>query len=126
MSRSKRSLIWRIHTYAATRDTVNAPKQIYAYARATVRVEKRNPILMTVPSAYFIARGTKRQFFTESYAKLTFRDYNAHDMLYVVNEAVRTFRNKTVWKEVVRRAMTTDFSWKIRAGEYEKLYDNGK
>ena len=80
VSRSKRSLIWRIHTYAATRDTVNAPKQIYAYARATVRVEKRNPILMTVPSAYFIARGTKRQFFTESYAKLTFRDYNDFDV----------------------------------------------
>lgn len=78
--RSKRSLIWRIHTYAATRDTVNALKQTYAYARATIRVEKRNPILWTVPSAYFIARGNKRQFLTESYSKLTFRNYNDFDV----------------------------------------------
>lgn len=79
-SRSKRSLIWRIHTYAATRDTVNAPKQMFAYARATVRVEKRNVILWTVPSAYFIARGNQRQFLTETYDKLTFRNYNDFDV----------------------------------------------
>lgn len=59
----------------------------------------------------------------ESGNGFTFHDYNAHDMLYVVNEAVRAFRNKTVWQDVQRRAMTTDFSWKIRAGEYERLYD---
>ena len=80
VSRSKRSLLWRIHTYAATRDTVNAPKQTFAYARATIRVEKRNPILWAVPSAYFIARGNKRQFLTESYSKLTFRNYNDFDV----------------------------------------------
>lgn len=80
MNRSKRSLLWRIHTYAATRDTVNAPKQTFAYARATIRVEKRNPILWAVPSAYFIARGNKRKFLTESYDKLTFRTYNDFDI----------------------------------------------
>lgn len=80
MNRSKRSLLWRIHTYAATRDTVNAPKQTFAYARATIRVEKRNPILWAVPSAYFIARGNKREFLTESYDKLTFRTYNDFDI----------------------------------------------
>lgn len=80
MNRSKRSLLWRIHTYAATRDTVNAPKQTFVYARATIRVEKRNPILWAVPSAYFIARGNKREFLTESYDKLTFRTYNDFDI----------------------------------------------
>ncbi|MBR1967953.1 MAG: glycogen synthase GlgA [Clostridia bacterium] len=53
----------------------------------------------------------------------TFHDYNAHDMLYVVNEAIRTFKDKDAWADVQRRAMTTDFSWKIQAGEYEKLYN---
>lgn len=80
VGRSKRSLLWRIHTYAATRDTANASKQTYAYARATIRVEKRNPILWAVPSAFFIARGNKREFFTESYDKLTFRTYNDFDV----------------------------------------------
>lgn len=53
----------------------------------------------------------------------TFHDYNAYDMLYVINEAIRTYYDKNAWKDVQRRAMTTDFSWKIQAGEYEKLYN---
>lgn len=53
----------------------------------------------------------------------TFHDYNAHDMLYVINEAVRTFHDKNAWADVQNRAMTTDFSWRIQAGEYEKLYN---
>ena len=53
----------------------------------------------------------------------TFHNYNAHDMLYTINEAIRTFKNKDVWNDVQQRVMTTDFSWKVQAGEYEKLYD---
>lgn len=53
----------------------------------------------------------------------TFADYNAHDMLYVINEAIRAFKDKKVWADVQQRAMTTDFSWKVQAGEYEKLYE---
>jgi len=53
----------------------------------------------------------------------TFQDYNAHDMLYVINEAIRTYHDKVAWADVQNRAMTTDFSWKYQAGEYEKLYD---
>ena len=53
----------------------------------------------------------------------TFKDYNAHDMLYVINEAIRTFKNKDAWTDVQKRAMTTDFSWNVQAGEYEKLYN---
>ena len=53
----------------------------------------------------------------------TFHDYNAHDMLYVINEAIRAFKDKEVWKDVQMRAMTTDFSWKYQAGKYEELYN---
>ena len=53
----------------------------------------------------------------------TFADYNAHNMLYVINCAIRTFSDKDAWKDVQRRAMTTDFSWNNQAGEYEKLYN---
>ncbi len=54
----------------------------------------------------------------------TFAEYNAHDMLYVINEAIRTYKDKDAWADVQRRAMTTDFSWNVQAGEYEKLYNN--
>ncbi len=53
----------------------------------------------------------------------TFHDYNAHDMLYVLNEAIRTYHDKEAFKDVQSRAMNTDFSWAIQAGEYEKLYN---
>lgn len=53
----------------------------------------------------------------------TFSDYNAHDMLYVINEAIRTYHDKNAWADVQKRAMTTDFSWKVQSGEYEKLYN---
>lgn len=53
----------------------------------------------------------------------TFHDYNAHDMLYVLNEAIRTYNDKKAWADVQSRAMNTDFSWKVQAGEYEKLYE---
>ena len=52
----------------------------------------------------------------------TFREYNAHDMLYGLREAVRTYRSPA-WEEVRRRAMESDFSWKVSAAAYEKLYN---
>lgn len=52
----------------------------------------------------------------------TFHDYNAHDMLYVVNEAIRTYHDEKSWNVVRERAMTSDFSWKASAEKYEWLY----
>ncbi len=53
-----------------------------------------------------------------------FGNYNAHEMLYVIKDAVYTFGNKNEWRAIMKRAMTSDFSWKKSSGEYEKLYDN--
>ena len=52
----------------------------------------------------------------------SFANYNAHDMLYTLNEAIKTYKNKSAWSDVQKRAMTTDFSWKNQAEEYLKLY----
>ena len=52
----------------------------------------------------------------------TFKNYNAHDMLYVLNEAVRTYKNHDEWRKLVKRVMETDFSWKNQAEKYERLY----
>lgn len=59
----------------------------------------------------------------ESGNGFTFHDYNAHDMLYVINEAIRTYYDKNAWETLVKRVMTTDFSWGNQAGEYEKIYN---
>jgi len=55
----------------------------------------------------------------------TFHDYNAHDMLYVIDEAIRTYKDKSAWGDVQKRAMETDFSWNAQADKYEDMY-NGR
>ncbi len=52
----------------------------------------------------------------------TFHDYNAHDMLYVINEALGVYRKKDEWQALVKKAMRTDFSWATSAKYYEGLY----
>ena len=52
----------------------------------------------------------------------TFTNYNAHDMMYVVREAIANYKNKEEWKKLMYRAATTDFSWSHSAKDYEALY----
>ena len=52
----------------------------------------------------------------------TFANYNAHDMLFVINEALNLYRNQEEWRKLVHKAATTDFSWGASAKRYDKLY----
>ena len=53
----------------------------------------------------------------------TFASCNPYDMLYVVHEALETYKNKENWGNLMKKAATTDFSWLHSAVEYKKLYD---
>lgn len=74
------SLLKRVHIYATTLDTSRVAMVSYAYIRSTIRVDKRNPILMVVPNAYVIARGKEREFTTEDYNKLTVKGHDKFDI----------------------------------------------
>ena len=53
-----------------------------------------------------------------------FNNYNAHDMLFTVKDAVEIYRkSKKTWAKLMKNAMTTDFSWNASAEKYEQLYD---
>ena len=52
----------------------------------------------------------------------TFHDYNAYDMLYVINEAIGVYHNKEAWHALQKKAMETDFSWAKSAQYYIGLY----
>lgn len=52
----------------------------------------------------------------------TFASCNAYDMLYVVREAIATYKNEKEWTALMKTAMTTDFSWQRSAEAYKKLY----
>ena len=53
----------------------------------------------------------------------TFASCNPYDMLYVIHEAIDTYKNKTEWQNLMQKAATTDFSWARSAEEYKKLYE---
>ncbi len=53
----------------------------------------------------------------------SFTNYNAHDMLNVINYAKHIyFEERDRWNGIVLRGMEKDFSWKNSAEEYAKLY----
>lgn len=55
----------------------------------------------------------------------SFTNYNAHDMLHVVELAKKVFAEKKEdWDGLVTRAMNQDFSWGSSARQYEELYDD--
>ena len=53
----------------------------------------------------------------------TFASCNPYDMLYVLHEALDTYKNKEEWTALMKKAATTDFSWSRSAEEYKKLYE---
>ena len=57
----------------------------------------------------------------------SFANYNAHDMLHVIEEAERLFRNaQETWNSLVEQAMSADFSWRKSALEYKEIYERVK
>ena len=55
----------------------------------------------------------------------SFANYNAHEMLSIVNYAKDVYYNhKREWNKIVDRGMKTDFSWNSSARKYEDLYNS--
>ncbi len=52
----------------------------------------------------------------------TFASCNPYDMLYVIHEAISAYRQGNGWKDLMKKAATTDFSWEYSAEKYKKLY----
>ena len=53
----------------------------------------------------------------------TFASCNPYDMLYVLHEALDTYKNKSEWQALMKKAATTDFSWSRSAEDYKNLYE---
>lgn len=53
----------------------------------------------------------------------TFVNYNAHEMLRVIEQAVVLYQDKKVWNKLIRNAMRAEHSWRQSAAEYCQLYD---
>ena len=54
----------------------------------------------------------------------TFNNYNAHEMLYALRNALDLYKNEEEWDALVQRGMSSDFTWKNSASKYMQIYNN--
>ncbi len=52
-----------------------------------------------------------------------FKDFSAMSFITAMVRALETYRRKPVWQGIIKRAMTTDFSWDRTALKYLDLYE---
>ena len=61
--------------------------------------------------------------YTGSGTGFSFANYNAHEMLHVIEYAKSVYYgDREAWNRIVDRAMAADFSWGNSARKYEDLY----
>jgi starch synthase len=53
----------------------------------------------------------------------SFCNYNAHEMLSVIEQAVELYQDKKVWNKLIKNAMKAEHSWCQSAAEYCRLYN---
>ena len=53
----------------------------------------------------------------------SFANYNAHEMLSIIEYAIKQYDNKPVWKKLMQNAMATQNDWKDSAKKYLALYE---
>lgn len=52
----------------------------------------------------------------------SFKNFNAHDMLYTIKRAIHFYENDRVWNNLVKHTMSIDNSWAQSAFKYNQLY----
>lgn len=52
-----------------------------------------------------------------------FENYNAHELLFAIKDAIYHYNAPESWWNIVKQAMEKDFSWKESASLYEELYE---
>jgi starch synthase len=51
-----------------------------------------------------------------------FTSYGARNLLQAIRQAVRTFRDSSLWRQLVSNGMKADFSWDRSAERYVEIY----
>ena len=51
----------------------------------------------------------------------SFRNYNANELLTIIEQAINTFYDKNAWNSLVRNALSSDNSWEKSAQDYKNL-----
>lgn len=88
--------------------------QMIASRYATVPIVRETGGLYDTIKPYNKYEGTGNGF--------TFANYNAHDMLNVIRQAIDLYYDKQEWSALVERVLAVDFSWNASAKKYIDIY----
>jgi starch synthase len=62
--------------------------------------------------------------FTGEGTGFSFANYNAHELLFTVREAMRLYGDdRAAWQTICKNACAADFGWQVSAEKYTALYD---
>jgi starch synthase len=90
--------------------------QLIALRYGSIPVVREVGGLKDTVASYNPAAGTGNGF--------SFFNYNAHEMLSVIEEAIALYRDRSQWVKLVKNAMRGDYSWQQSATEYRLLYES--
>lgn len=88
--------------------------QMIAMAYGTLPVVRETGGLRDTVTAYNEFTGEGNGF--------SFTNYNAHDMLHVIEYAVAQYKNREAWQKLVKNAMNAKYDWNTQSAKYLKLY----
>ncbi|KUP38511.1 glycogen synthase [Bacillus halotolerans] len=54
----------------------------------------------------------------------TFSAFNAHDLKFTIERALSFYRQKDVWKSIMKTAMNADYSWNKSAKQYQRIFEH--
>lgn len=54
----------------------------------------------------------------------TFKNFNAHELLFSIKRALFLYRDKKIWNGLIKSAMNSKNNWEKSSKEYIKLYEN--
>ncbi|MEF2900818.1 MAG: glycogen synthase GlgA [Clostridia bacterium] len=52
----------------------------------------------------------------------SFANYNAHEMFFTLQKAIKLYQDKNIWNNLIINAMNTDNSWKKSAQDYIRIF----
>ena len=90
--------------------------QMIACAYGTV------PVVRAVGGLY----DSIKPYGTDDSNGFTFNNYNAHELLFTLKDALKLYDDKEEWAKLTKRAINTDFSWDNSAIKYIELYNSLK
>lgn len=99
-----RRILHRVFSYAAKIDSFHTDTLAGIYTKYRISIEKRNPLLMTVPSLFFVANSGKRNYLGETFQNVILtanKGYNFKNSI-----SISTFPKKKQIMPVVLKYLT--------------------